>query len=179
MTATSSIALLRGINVGRAKRVAMADLRQLMEGLGYSNVRTLLNSGNVVFDAPARKRAAAAKAIEEALVLKLGVVSKVMVMSCAELDAVIDGNPLVAQATDPARLITFIFPAGECERVAALAERAWSPDALAIGARAAYVWCPDGVLDSAAAAALGKALGDAATARNWNTLLKLQALCRG
>lgn len=179
MTSTSSIALLRGINVGRAKRVAMADLRQLMEDLGYTNVRTLLNSGNAVFDAPARKRAAAAKAIEEALVLKLGVVSKVMVMSCAELDAVIEGNPLVAQSTDHARLITFLCPASECERVATLAERDWSPGALAIGTRAAYVWCPEGVLESAAAAAIGKALGDVATARNWNTLLKLQAMCRG
>src|SRR5204863_1567267 len=52
--AATHVALLRGINVGTAKRVAMADLRQLMTGLGYSDVRTLLNSGNVVFTAPPR-----------------------------------------------------------------------------------------------------------------------------
>lgn len=179
MTTASCIALLRGINVGRAKRVAMGDLRQLIGELGFTNVRTLLNSGNVVFDAPPRKRAGAAKAIEEALVLKLGVVSKVMVLSSDELEAVIAGNPLLEQSTDHARLITFIFPARERERVAALAERDWSPEGLAIGDQAAYVWCPAGVLDSAAATALGKVLGDVATARNWNTLLKLQAMCRG
>jgi uncharacterized protein (DUF1697 family) len=51
MSATH-VALLRGINVGKAKRVAMADLRALLEELGYADVRTLLNSGNVVFTAP-------------------------------------------------------------------------------------------------------------------------------
>jgi uncharacterized protein (DUF1697 family) len=53
----------------------------------------------------------------------------------------------------------------------------WQPGAAALGERAAYVWCPNGILDSAAAAALGKQLGDATTSRNWATVLKLHALC--
>jgi len=61
--------------------------------------------------------------------------------------------------------------------VTPLCERSWGDEALAVGQRAAYVWCPDGVLASAAATALGKQLGDNTTARNWNTLCKLYALC--
>lgn len=61
------VALLRGINVGRAKRVAMADLRALVEGLGFHSVRTLLNSGNVVFDGEVADCTDAAIRIEHAL----------------------------------------------------------------------------------------------------------------
>lgn len=178
MTFHCGIALLRGINVGRAKRVAMADLRTLFEELGFTDVRAVLNSGNVVFGSPAQSPASAAAAIEVALVRRLGVVSRVRVLGGAELAAIVAANPLVAQATDHARLIAFILPDGHSpEPLAALAEQDWSPGALAVGDGAVYVWCPDGVLDSAAAAAVNKVLGDATTARNWNTLTKLHALC--
>lgn len=178
MTFTCGIALLRGINVGRAKRVAMADLRTLFEELGFTDVRTVLNSGNVVFGSPARAPDAAATAIEEALVRRLGVGSRVTVLSADQLGIIVDANPLVAQSTDHARLVTFIFSeAGQRELLVPLAEQDWAPGALAIGDGAVYVWCPTGVLDSAAAAAVNKLLGDATTARNWNTLSKLHALC--
>jgi uncharacterized protein (DUF1697 family) len=178
MTATPGIALLRGINVGRAKRIAMADLRTLFEELGFYDVRTVLNSGNVVFGGATRKLAAAPAAIEDALVRRLGVASRVTVLGADELGVVMADNPLVAQSTDHARLVTFI-PAADGQRalLAPLLERDWAPGALALGERAAYVWCPTGVLDSAAAAAVAKVLGDATTARNWNTLCKLHALC--
>jgi uncharacterized protein (DUF1697 family) len=181
MSNSCGIALLRGINVGRAKRIAMADLRILFEELGFTGVRTVLNSGNVVFASSPHTPAAAAKAIEDALVERIGVVSRVTVLSAGELAAVVAGNPLVGLSTDHARLVTFIVAAEEgptlLVRLAALATQDWGPGALAIGERAAYVWCPTGVLDSAAAAAAGKLLGDATTARNWNTLCKLHALC--
>jgi uncharacterized protein (DUF1697 family) len=172
------IALLRGINVGRAKRIAMADLRTLIGELGYHDVQTVLNSGNVVFGAAAIRPAAAAAAIAEALVLKLGVASRVTVLGADELAGVMADNPLLPLATDHARLLAFIL-ANPDDRtlIEPLCERDWAPGALALGARAAYVWCPSGVLDSAAAAALGKQLGDATTSRNWSTLCKLQALC--
>jgi uncharacterized protein (DUF1697 family) len=164
MTFTSGIALLRGINVGRAKRIAMADLRTLFEALGFTNVRTVLNSGNVVFGGATLAPAAAAAAIEEALVQKLGVASRVTVLSAAELDQ--------------ARLIAYMLSgAGQRKLLETLAEQDWAPGALALGKRAAYVWCPGGVLDSAAAAAVAKLLGDGSTSRNWNTMLKLHALC--
>ena len=178
MTFSCGIALLRGINVGRAKRIAMADLRTLFEELGFTDVRTVLNSGNVVFGSPKRTPAAAAEVIEEALVRRIGVVSRVTVLSAGELAVVVAGNPLVALSTDHARLVAFILSGTEQRALLEpLAAQDWAPGALAIGERAAYVWCPTGVLDSAAATAVNKLLGDATTARNWNTLSKLHALC--
>jgi uncharacterized protein (DUF1697 family) len=178
MTSKRYIALLRGVNVGRAKRVAMADLRKLIEDLGYSDVRSVLNSGNVVFRAPPLLPVDAAAGIEEMLVLKLGVAARVMVLGCDDLAAIVAENPLLPVATDLSRLLVFILAEPDMrELVAPLAEQDWAPGALAVGQRAAYVWCPNGVLDSAAAAALGKQLGDATTSRNWSTVSKLHALC--
>jgi uncharacterized protein (DUF1697 family) len=178
MTSKRYIALLRGVNVGRAKRVAMADLRKLIGDLGYEDVRSVLNSGNVVFRGPPRAQASVAAGIEEALVLKLGVAARVMVLDSEELGAIVAANPLLDVAADHARLLTFILPGHVSrEAIAALCGQDWHPGAVALGRHAAYVWCPDGILDSAAAQALGKQLGDATTSRNWSTLTKLHALC--
>jgi uncharacterized protein (DUF1697 family) len=178
MKSTAGIALLRGINVGRAKRIAMADLRTVFEELGFTDVRTVLNSGNVVFGGSTRALKAAAVAVEEALVQRLGVASRLTVLSADELAEVIAGNSLLGQSSDPARLVAFILSsADQHQLLAPLAQQDWSPGALAIGKRAAYVWCPTGILDSAAAKAIAKLLGDSTTSRNWNTLGKLQALC--
>ncbi|MBD8657151.1 DUF1697 domain-containing protein [Oxalobacteraceae sp. CFBP 13730] len=172
------IALLRGVNVGRAKRIAMAELRTLVEDLGYTRVRTLLNSGNIVFDAvipPVN----AAQEIEAAIALHLGVSARVFVFACAEVAEIIDDNPLLQVATDHARLFAFLL-AGEPQRALAadLCRQDWAPEAVALGRHAVYVWCPQGLLDSAAATALGKRLGDDVTSRNWNTMIKLDGLCR-
>jgi uncharacterized protein (DUF1697 family) len=178
MTSKRYIALLRGINVGRAKRVAMADLRKLIGDLGYSEVRSVLNSGNVIFTGPVRAQEHVAAAIEEALVLKLGVAARTLVLDSDELGTIIAANPLLDQAGDHARLLIFILASDHARQaIEALCAQDWQPGAVALGERAIYVWCPDGVLDSAAAAALGKHLGDATTSRNWATLSKLHALC--
>jgi uncharacterized protein (DUF1697 family) len=180
MNSSCYIAFLRGINVGRAKRIAMADLRALVEGLGYTGVRSLLNSGNLVFRAEGATAQEAAGAIEEALVLRLRVAARVFVLGREELGAIIDGNPLLDVATDHARLIVFLLgAAAQRDKLAALDSRDWGCERLALGEHAAYVWCPEGMLLSAAATSLGKLLGDGTTSRNWNTLLKLQALCDG
>jgi len=182
MTSKRYVALLRGVNVGRAKRVAMADLRKLVGDLGFDEVRSVLNSGNLVFRGPPQPQDEVATAIEEALVLKLGVAARVLVLDAAELASVIAGNPLLGQAADHSRLVAFILSSPHTtpearHAIAALCGQDWQRGAAALGERAAYVWCPDGILDSAAAAALGKELGDATTSRNWATLLKLHALC--
>jgi uncharacterized protein (DUF1697 family) len=175
--ATRHVALLRGINVGRAKRVAMADLRKLVEGLGYSDVRTLLNSGNVVFTARGSARGDHAGRIEKALASRLGVSARVIVLSAADLDAVVRENPLAAIADHPSRLLVSVFadPAHR-KLVAPLQKRDWSPGALGLGRRAAYLWCPGGILTSPLVEEIARALGDHTTARNWATIEKLQAL---
>jgi len=171
------VALLRGINVGTAKRVAMADLRALVEGLGFDDVRTLLNSGNVVFRAPARAAKGAAARIEKAIAADLGVEARVTVLSGAELDAIVDANTLLDMAKDLSRLLVAV-PQNPADRakLLLLQKQAWGRDALAVGPRAAYVWCAGGILDSKLAEAVGRALGSGVTSRNWATILKIQAL---
>jgi uncharacterized protein (DUF1697 family) len=106
------------------------------------------------------------------------VASRVTVLSADELATIIAENPLLPVATEHSRLLAFIFadPALRAG-LEPLCAQDWAPGALALGQRAAYAWCPDGILESAAAAAVGKQLGDATTARNWATLCKLYALC--
>src|SRR5690606_717827 len=81
------IALFRGINVGKAKRIAMADLRSLLEELGFTDVRTLLNSGNAVYTSDGVPPGTAGRMIEDALPGKLGISSRVSVFTSDELDA--------------------------------------------------------------------------------------------
>jgi uncharacterized protein (DUF1697 family) len=180
VTATH-VALLRGVNVGPAKRVVMADLRVLVTGLGYGDVRTVLNSGNVVFSVPETQLGNAcdemATRLEEELVAHLGVSARVTVLSAGELGKAVAGNPLLDIAANPSRLfVAFLAdPAGR-QRLESLAARDWAPEALALGARVAYLWCPEGMIASRLPEAVGRALGDAVTMRNWATVMKLQAL---
>ena len=177
---TTCIALLRGINVGRAKRIAMADLRGLVERLGYSNVRTLLNSGNVLFDVdhPDRKRIAGA--IDVALQSSHGFSASVVVVTVAELNAIVAANPLLEVATDPSRhLVAFVSEHADLAKAAELLAGSWAPEAIALGADAAYLWCARGIIASRILHAFGRLTGDAATTRNWATVLKVQALARG
>lgn len=177
MTTRQQIALLRGINVGREKRVAMADLRKLMGELGYTQVRTLLNSGNIVYDSPRFGPAESAALIEEALVLKLGVAARATVLAAPQFRDIIEENSLGAVASDPNRLLVSVLskPA-DLARLKPLLRQDWAPEAFAAGSWAAYVWCPGGVLASRAAAAVGSLLGDAAISRNWSTMSRLYAL---
>ena len=175
--ASKHVALIRGINVGRAKRVAMADLRALVEGLGYRDVATLLNSGNVVFTIPGKAPGDPGPRIEEGLANRLGVPARVIVLTGAELAAAVAGNPLFEVATDPARLLVGVLgdPADR-PRIEPLEPRDWGREAFALGPRVAYLWCPEGVLASPLVAAFNRALGDAVTTRNWSTMIKLNAL---
>jgi uncharacterized protein (DUF1697 family) len=170
------VALFRGINVGRAKRVAMADLRQLAADLGYGEVSTLLNSGNLIYTAP-RRGADNASRLQQAVAERLGVSARVIVLNADEVDAVIAGNTLSPVADDPSRLLVSVLAnARDGERARAL--RATPPEAIAVGERAVYLWCANGILDSAIPESLAKLLGDAYTARNWATMLKIQAQLR-
>jgi uncharacterized protein (DUF1697 family) len=168
------IALIRGINVGKANRVSMADLRTLVEGIGYGDVRTLLNSGNVIFTSRAAPKLAATR-IEKALEAKTGVSARVTVLTAAELAAAVADNPLV-KVEDPTRLLVAVLNSADDRRhLETLTNEDWGTERLAVGLRVAYLWCPDGILASRLAVAVGKALGNAVTSRNWATILKLHA----
>jgi uncharacterized protein (DUF1697 family) len=180
MMANIRVALIRGINVGRAKRVAMADLRALFEGLGYADVRTLLNSGNVVFTATREAPGKSSTRIENALTTELGVTARVTVITAEELATAVSENPLLEVAKEPSRLLVAVLT-NPVERVKLepLMKQDWAPEVLAIGTRVAYLWCADGILESRLAAAVGRIIGDAMTARNWATVQKLHALTSG
>ena len=184
------VALLRGINVGTAKRVGMADLRLLVEGLGCSDVSTLLNSGNVVFSALQGEPGKIAVRMQKAMESKLGVSARVMVMSGDELAAVVAANPLLMAADNPSRLLVGILgDVSDRERLTEIVTTDWGQERIALGAepggqgpdrgsaaRAVYMWMPDGVIESKLNAAVGKVLGDGVTARNWSTMLKLREM---
>jgi uncharacterized protein (DUF1697 family) len=173
----SQVALIRGINVGKAKRVAMADLRALVEDLGYGDVKTLLNSGNVVFTAPGVAPGDAAAHIEGALAKRTGVSARVTVLTARELATVIAENPLAEVADNPSRLlVAVLMDKADRRRLEPLAKQDWTPETLALGTRAAYLWCAGGILASRLPEAVSRALGDAVTTRNWATMTKLQAL---
>ncbi len=171
------VALLRGINVGRAKRVAMSDLRALLHSLGYCNVRTLLNSGNAVFDCPAEPQAKLADRIQTAVAEKLGVEAVVVVKSAKDMAALVSGNKLAAVTTDPSRLlVAFTSDARALARLMPLAKTDWKSDAVHVGKHAAYIWCANGILESQAAVALLRDLEGTGTTRNWSTVEKINAL---
>jgi uncharacterized protein (DUF1697 family) len=177
VTATHQVALLRGINLGRSKRIAMADLRALVEALGYEDVRTHLQSGNVVYKAPVPP-AQAGNAIEGALGSKLGMDVRVLVRTDKDLASVVDRNPLADVATDPTRLlVTFLSGKPDPKRLRALDPGDFEPDVFRAGDREIYVWCPNGVGKTMLGHAFWERyLGLTATARNWNTVTKLLAL---
>ena len=170
------IALIRGINVGKANRIAMADLKRLIADLGHTEVRTLLNSGNVVFRA---KRANAPKisvAIRDAITRECGFTASVMVVTAEELDRIIHEDPFQRVAKDHARyLVAFVADAKHLDPLRPLLEETWAPDALAMTERAAYLWCSSGILESKMNLTFARRAGATITTRNWATVLKLQA----
>jgi uncharacterized protein (DUF1697 family) len=104
----------------------------------------------------------------------------VLVVTGAELDEIVEENPIAEGEANPSRFLVTVFATGvDRVKLEDLAQRDWGADKLALGSRAAYVWCAGGILESKAAAALGKLLGENGTSRNWATIRKLQALTSG
>jgi len=173
---TACIALVRGINVGRANRVAMADLRAVIEGLGHTDVRTLLNSGNVVFQARRPSVDKHARAIEAAFASAFGFSVSVVVLTATDLASIVQANPLRVIAKNPTRyFVGFVSNPAALAKVKPLLDKSWGLDVLAIGAKAAYLWCAEGLTDSKLMPAFARAIGAEATTRNWATVLKLHA----
>ena len=171
------VALLRGVNVGKAKRIPMAELRTLLWGLGYTNVVTLLNSGNAVFHAATGTSAKHAAAIAGAISERLKVEVPVIVKSAKELAAIVSESPVKAEAAEQSRyLVAFVQDAAALSGLTVVESLVVPPEQFAVTKNAAYLLCASGILESKAwEALLGKA-GKIVTTRNWATVLKLQAL---
>jgi uncharacterized protein (DUF1697 family) len=174
---TRYIALLRGINVGSHRRVGMSDLRALMSSLGYSDVQTLLQSGNAVFAAKDSTEQVT-RDLERRIEVDLGVRTEVVVRTGDELADVVERDPLGTVALDPKRYqVNFLSAAPGPEMTRELAALDFAPERFVLSGREIYAWHPDGMHRSALAKLLsGPRLGVIATARNWNTVTKLAVM---
>jgi uncharacterized protein (DUF1697 family) len=173
------VALLRGVNVGKAKRVPMADLRALLTDLGYTDVATLLNSGNAVFRASKGTPGMHATDIAAAIRSRLEVEVPVIVKSAGELTDIVSDNPVKLGADQHSRfLVAFVQDGKALAGLAAIKPLVVPPEKFAVGKGAAYLLCALGILESKAGVALLGKPGAAATTRNWATVLKLQDLAR-
>jgi uncharacterized protein (DUF1697 family) len=171
------VALLRGVNVGKAQRVPMADFRAVLSGLGYSEVATLLNSGNAVFRTTGGPASEHARRIADALLAELRVDVPVVVKSARELSAIVAGNPIAVEASRHSRcLVAFARDDLSLKGLSFISSLVLGSEQFAIGRHAAYLLCDAGILQSKAAEALLGRLGKGVTTRNWATTLKLHGL---
>ena len=176
---TTYIALLRAVNLGPHNKIGMSDLRQLLTGLGMQGVQTLLQSGNAVFQSDVRTTAQLESLIEGAAAKQLHVETDVMVRSHKEWKGLIAGNPFPREAKqDPSHVL--VLPLKELPgrgTAGQLQEAINGREVVRVDGRCAYIVYPDGIGRSKLTSALiEKKLGTRGTARNWNTVLKLDAL---
>jgi uncharacterized protein (DUF1697 family) len=174
------ILLLRGINVGGHRRIAMAELRDLLARLGYEGARTHLQSGNVVLASSASPEQVR-KNVERGISAELGDGVEVFVRTPKELADVIDRNPLRELVDNPSRyIVTFLSGKPDAAAVRNAKSADVGGERFAVVGREIYGWYPDGVQNAKLTKLLcEKRIGVRATARNWNTVVKLLELVEG
>ncbi|MFD6433175.1 DUF1697 domain-containing protein [Streptomyces venezuelae] len=175
-------ALLRGINVSGHKKVPMAELRALLEGLGHGGVRTHLQSGNAVFTTEGGDEESLAAALGAAIEAHFGFAVDVLVRDHAYLKAIVDACPFPAADLEPKQLhVTYFSGPVDPERFASVGQPAFLPEEFRLGDRALYLYTPDGLGRSKLAEVLSRprlTKGLIATSRNWNTVTRLEEMTR-
>lgn len=179
MNASLTIVLIRGINVGGHKKIAMADLRALLESLGLADVKSLLQSGNLVFRSGRRTCAEVEQLLEVEAAKRLAVDAAFFVRTAEEWKGIVAHNPFHKEAErDPGHLVVMCLKdAPDKAALKALQAAIVGPEIVRANARHLYIVFPNGIGTSRLTNALiEKKLGTRGTARNWNTVLKLNAL---
>jgi uncharacterized protein (DUF1697 family) len=173
------ILLLRGINIGARNRIAMPELRRVLTEAGFEDVRTYLQSGNVVLSSTA-KPDVVARRCEQLIERTFGLDVDVIVRTKAELVRVVERNPLGEIATDPKRYqVSFLATKPKADVVKRLEAAARAPEQFVAVGREIYAWHPDTIARSKLWALLGgRQLGVTATSRNWSTVTKLLAVAK-
>jgi uncharacterized protein (DUF1697 family) len=175
------VALLRAINVGGRNLIAMAELRELVEGLGFSDVATLLQSGNLVFTGKRKSNAALERLLETESAKRFDAAVDYFVRDAAEWEAIVAANPFPREAeSDPGHLVVMpLKKTPQEEDVASLRAALKGPERVeAIGSQL-YLVYPEGIGRSKLTITLiEKKLGARGTGRNWNTVRKLAELVR-
>jgi uncharacterized protein (DUF1697 family) len=172
------VALLRGINVGGKNKLAMSELKRSLSSLGLENVVTYIQSGNVVFRSPGGAARDIAGDIEQRIAEDFAVGVTVLLRTPAELRAIARSNPFLRGEADLSKLhVVFLSARPAANAVAGLDPERSSPDEFSVRGREIYLQLPNGSGRSKLTIDyFERRLGVAATARNWNTLVKLIAL---
>jgi uncharacterized protein (DUF1697 family) len=176
---TRYIGLLRAINLPGHNQVGMADLRQLLTRLGFEDPRTLLQSGNIVFGCDRRRAANLESALEAEVERRLKVATDFFVRSAEEWHDVITRNPFIKEAErDPSHLVAMVLKdPPSAQAVKDLQAAITGSEVVRAEGRQAYIVYPDGIGRSRLTNALiEKKLRTRGTGRNWNTVLRLNAL---
>ena len=179
---TTHTALLRGINVGGHKQISMADLRDLLTQLGLADVRSLLQSGNLVFGATGRTSTQLERLLETEADKRLALKTDFFVRTAKEWEGIVAHNPFRKEAArDPGHLVVmFLKDASSATGVEALQRAIKGREVVAAATKHLYIVYPDGIGRSRLTnAVIDQRLGTRGTGRNWNTVLKLAALAAG
>ena len=179
---TTRIALLRAINVAGHQKIAMADLRALFEDLGYGDVQSLLQTGNVIFSGKSSSTAALERHLEAESEKRLGLGTDFFVRSVKQWSQVIADNPFPAEAERaPSHLLVqFLKKTPVAGGVEALRTAIRGPEIVRLVGKQLYVVFPDGIGDSKLTTKIvERNLGVVGTGRNWNTVMKIGKLASG
>lgn len=174
------IALLRGVNVGGRNKLTMQDLVRDLESLKLTDVRTYIQSGNVVFETTRTSTKRLANAIADTIEDHHGFRPHVLVLTAPQFAEIIAANPFSKAAAQPKSLHVFFLdaPAGEAD-LDALKQLKAKTERYKLTDAALYLHAPDGIGRSKLAARAERHLGVAATARNWRTVQKLMDMAEG
>lgn len=172
------VAFLRGINVGGKNKVKMEALREICAALGFENVKTYINSGNVIFETGEKSDDKLAAAIEKAIESELSLTLKVMVRTMAEINEIIKNNPFAGQFDEDKYLhVLFLNEALPSEKKEFLLAHGSEDEMFAVQNREIFCLLKKGVADSLLGKGfIDKKLKTPATARNWRTINKIAAL---
>jgi uncharacterized protein (DUF1697 family) len=175
------IALLRGVNVGGRVRVPMAELRDVAAGLGLADVRTYVQSGNLVFRSPTGDASGLTAALEARIAERFGHPVRVIARTVGEFAEAVAANPFRDEAVDGTKVhVVFLESAPPADVVARLDPGRSPLDTFVVLGRELYVHYPDGAGRSKLTLDyVERVLEVAATARNWNTVTKLLAMAGG
>jgi uncharacterized protein (DUF1697 family) len=169
------VALLRGVNVGGKNPLAMVELRALVESLGFADVRTFIQSGNVVFSSD---EPVVALDLERPIEARFGLAVAVVLRTAAELERVVQADPF--PEAERARVhVGFMAGRPRAAAAAALDHARFLPEEFVVSGRELYLHLPSGMARTTLPAYLGRALDVPTTLRNWNTVTKLLELARG
>lgn len=172
------LALFRGINIGGHNKLPMKELVESLEEIGCKNIRTYIQSGNVIFDTSCRNRSKLSSDISQVILKRFGIAPKVMLLTAAELQEAIADNPF---PLDDGKALHFLFLTEPPDKpdIERLTELKADSETFMLGDRVFYLYAPEGVGRSKLAMAIERCLGVETTGRNWNTVSRLASmLCR-